>query len=141
MSSRNNDQLRAIAHAYKQKFRRDLEDVIKSVSLVAARDLQHATNMPMQEFSGHMKDALLFQLREAVDKYMHAANLLEESMAGMGTKDHLLVARTIRFHWDRNHLANVKAAYQQRYRRSLASRISGETSGDYKKLLLACIGE
>jgi len=123
MSHRNNDQLRAIAHAYKQKFRRDLEDVIKS------------------EFSGHMKDALLFQLREAVDKYMHAANLLEESMAGMGTKDHLLVARTIRFHWDRNYLANVKAAYQQRYRQSLAGRISGETSGDYKKLMLACIGE
>ena len=31
MTSRNNDQIRAIAHAYKQKFRRDLEDVIKSV--------------------------------------------------------------------------------------------------------------
>ncbi|KAL6869291.1 hypothetical protein ACO1O0_000615 [Amphichorda felina] len=123
LTSRNNDQIRAIAHAYKQKFRRDLEDVIKS------------------EFSGHMEDALLFQLREGVDKYMHAANLLEESMAGMGTKDHLLVARTVRFHWDKNYLANVKAAYQQRYRRSLGSRISGETSGDYKRLMLACIGE
>lgn len=32
LSSRNNDQIRAIAHAYKQKFRKDLEDVIKSVS-------------------------------------------------------------------------------------------------------------
>ena len=31
LTSRNNDQIRAIAHAYKQKFRRDLEDVIKSV--------------------------------------------------------------------------------------------------------------
>lgn len=88
-----------------------------------------------------MRDALLFQLREGVDKYMHAANLLEESMAGMGTKDHLLVARTIRFHWDRNYLANVKAAYQQKYRKSLGSRIKGETSGDYEKLMLACIGE
>ena len=88
-----------------------------------------------------MKEALLFQLREGVDKYMHAATLLEDSMAGMGTKDHLLVARTIRFHWDRNYLANVKAAYQQRYRKSLGSRISGETSGDYKRLMLACIGE
>lgn len=88
-----------------------------------------------------MKDALLFQLRNGVDKYMHAAVLLEEAMAGMGTKDHLLVARVIRFHWDKNHLANVKAAYQQRYRRSLASRIKGETSGDYQRLMLACIGE
>lgn len=32
LSSRNNDQIRAIAHMYKNKFRKDLEDVIKSVS-------------------------------------------------------------------------------------------------------------
>lgn len=32
LSSRNNDQIRAIAYAYKQKFRKDLDDVIKSVS-------------------------------------------------------------------------------------------------------------
>ena len=88
-----------------------------------------------------MRDALLFQLREGVDKYMHAAKLLEDSMAGMGTKDHLLVSRVVRFHWDRNYLANVKAAYQQKYRKSLGSRIKGETSGDYQRLMLACIGE
>ncbi|KJZ73569.1 hypothetical protein HIM_07125 [Hirsutella minnesotensis 3608] len=120
---RNDNQLRAIAHSYKQKFNRDLEKVIKS------------------EFSGHMQDALLFQLRHAVDKYMHAANQLEESMAGMGTKDYLLVQRVVRYHWDRNTLANVKGAYQQRYSRSLGSRIKGETSGDYGRLMLACVGE
>lgn len=88
-----------------------------------------------------MQDALLFQLRQGLDKYMHAADLLEASMAGLGTKDHLLVARVVRFHWDRTMLSNVKGAYQQRYGRSLASRIKGETSGDYEKLMLACIGE
>lgn len=88
-----------------------------------------------------MKDALLHQLGYATDKYMHAANLLEDSMSGMGTKDHLLVARVIRFHWDRTFLSNVKGAYQQRYRKSLGSRIKGETSGDYERLMLACIGE
>ncbi|KAM5355961.1 hypothetical protein ACJ41O_002607 [Fusarium nematophilum] len=123
LSNRNDNQIRAIAHTYKQKFNKDLERVIKS------------------EFSGHMEDALLFQLRSATDKYMHAAKLLEDSMAGMGTKDHLLVARVVRFHWDRNTLANVKGAYQQRYGRSLGSRIKGETSGDYKRTMLACIGE
>ncbi len=50
-----------------------------------------------QEFSGHMEDALLFQLRNAVDKYMHQASLLEDAMAGAGTKDYLLVSRTVRF--------------------------------------------
>ncbi|KAI1407861.1 Annexin [Hypoxylon sp. FL1857] len=123
LSTRNDNQIRAINHAYEQKFRRRLEDVIK------------------KEFSGHMEQALLFQLRNAVDKYMHAASLLEDSMAGMGTKDHLLVSRVVRYHWDKQTMANVKGAYQQRYRRSLASRIKGETSGDYQRLLLGCIGE
>ncbi|OTA04943.1 Calpactin I heavy chain, calcium ion binding [Trichoderma parareesei] len=123
LSTRNDNQIRAIAHLYKQKFNRDLDNVISS------------------EFSGHMKDALLFQLRHAVDRYMHAAQLLEDSMAGLGTKDHLLVSRVIRFHWDRNELANIKGAYQQRYRKSLASRIRSETSGDYQMLMVACVGE
>lgn len=122
-SGRNDNQLRAIAHTYKQKFHKDLEAVIKS------------------EFSGHLEDALLFQLRHATDKYMHAAVRLEEAMAGVGTKDKLLVSRVIRYHWDRNAMASIKAAYQQRYHKSLASRIKSETSGDYERLLLACIGE
>ena len=88
-----------------------------------------------------MKQALLYQLRQAVDKYMHAASLLEDAMAGLGTKDWLLVTRVVRYHWDSTLLANVKAAYQQRYRKSLASRVKGETSGDYERLLVACLGE
>jgi annexin A7/11 len=88
-----------------------------------------------------MEDALLFQLRHAIDKYMHAAILLEDAMAGAGTKDHLLVARVVRYHWDRNGVANIKGAYQQRYHKGLASRIKGETSGDYERLMLGCLGE
>ncbi|KAI5862080.1 hypothetical protein GGS23DRAFT_572558 [Durotheca rogersii] len=123
LSTRNDNQIRAINYSYEQKFKRRLEDVIK------------------KEFSGHMEDALLFQLRNAVDKYMHAAKLLEDSMAGMGTKDHLLVSRVVRYHWDRQTLANVKGAYHKRYGRSLSGRIKGETSGDYERLMLACLGE
>ncbi|KAI1454374.1 Annexin [Annulohypoxylon moriforme] len=123
LSTRNDNQIRAINHAYEQKFRRRLEDVLK------------------KEFSGHMQQALLYQLRNAVDKYMHAASLLEDAMAGLGTKDHLLVSRVVRYHWDKQTMANVNGAFQQRYRRSLASRIKGETSSDYQRLMLACIGE
>ncbi|KAJ2981633.1 hypothetical protein NUW58_g6641 [Xylaria curta] len=121
LSTRNDNQIRAINQAYEQKFRRKLEEVIK------------------KEFSGHMKEALLFQLRNAVDKFMHAATLLEDAMAGLGTKDQLLVARVVRYHWDRQTMENIKGAYQQRYRTSLASRIKGETSGDYGKLMVACV--
>ncbi|KAK4035141.1 annexin-like protein [Parachaetomium inaequale] len=123
LSTRNDNQLRAIAYEYQKKYARNLEDVIR------------------REFSGHMEDALLFQLRNAVDKYMHQATLLEDAMAGAGTKDYLLISRVVRFHWDRNHMANVRGAYEKRYHRNLASRIKGETSGDYERLMLACIGE
>lgn len=122
-STRNDNQLRAIAHEYRQKYAKNLEDVIR------------------KEFSGHMEDALLYQLRYGTDKYMLQAGLLEEAMAGMGTKDHLLVSRVVRYHWDRHAMANVRAAYEKRYRTNLATRIKGETSGDYERLLLACIGE
>ena len=88
-----------------------------------------------------MEDALLFQLRHACDKYMHAAILLEDSMAGLGTFDHLLIARIVRFHWDRHGMENIKAAYQKRYHKNLAQRLKGELSGDYERLMLACIGE
>ncbi|KAI0125695.1 hypothetical protein BJ170DRAFT_442497 [Xylariales sp. AK1849] len=123
LSSRNDNQIRAISHAYEQKFRKRLADVIR------------------REFSGHMEEALLFQLNNAVDKYMHAAALLEDAMAGVGTKDHKLVARVVRYHWDRNAMANIKGAFHQRYKKTLAQRIKGETSGDYERLMIACIGE
>lgn len=123
LSTRNDNQIRAIAHEYQQKYARSLEDVIR------------------REFSGHMEDALLFQLRSGMDKYMHGAQLLEEAMAGMGTEDTLLISRVIRFHWDRTFMSNVRGAYEKKYHKNLASRIKGETSGDYERLMLACIGE
>jgi annexin A7/11 len=123
LSTRNDGQIRAIAHEYRLRYARDLETVIR------------------KEFSGHMEDALLFQLRRGVDKYMHQAMLLEDAMAGAGTKDYLLVSRVVRSHWDRGNMANVKGAFEKRYGKSLSRRIKGETSGDYERLMIACIGE
>ncbi|ORY62345.1 uncharacterized protein BCR38DRAFT_238202 [Pseudomassariella vexata] len=123
LSTRNDNQIRAINNAYFSKFQKKLERVIRN------------------EFSGHMEAALLYQLHHAVDKYMHAADLLEDAMAGLGTKDHLLISRVVRYHWNRVEMANIKGAYQQKYKRSLSSRIKGETRGDYERLMVACIGD
>jgi len=123
LTQRNDTQIRAIAHAYQQKFTKTLESVI------------------IKEFSGHMEAALLHQLRTGTDKAMRDALLMEDAMAGMGTKDHLLVNRVIRVHWDRNHMQQVKGAYQAKFRTSLVNRIKGETSGDYERLMVACLGE
>jgi len=123
LTQRSDAQIRAIALTYQQKFTRDLETVIK------------------KEFSGHMELALLQQLRTGTDKAMRDALLLEEAMTGLGTKDHLLVNRVVRIHWDRNHMMQVKGAYQHRFHKNLVHRIKGETSGDYERLLVACLGE
>lgn len=148
LSTRNDNQIRAIAYEYQQKYARSLEDVIRRVSFAIPYVLVFfffffgcLLTSILQEFSGHMEDALLFQLRQGLDKYMHHAALLEDAMAGAGTKDHLLTSRIIRYHWDRTHMQNVRGAYEKRYHRSLVSRVRGETSGDYERLLLACLGE
>jgi annexin A7/11 len=88
-----------------------------------------------------MEAALLHQLRTGTDKAMRDAMLLEGAMAGAGTHDALLTNRVIRMHWDRNHMNNVKGAYQHKYHRSVVSKIKSETSGDYEKLLVAALGE
>jgi annexin A7/11 len=87
-----------------------------------------------------MEKALLYQVRSGKDPVMFHADLLEEAMAGVGTKDRLLVNRVVRFHWDRNHMAQVRSAYKQKYRQDLGARIRGETSGNYETLMIACIG-
>lgn len=123
LTHRSDAQIGAIAYTYQQRYSRSLETVIK------------------KEFSGHMEAALLYQLRTGTDRAMRDAMLLEDAMTGAGTKDRLLVNRVVRCHWNKNHLQNVKGAYQHKYRTSLAQRIKGETSGDYERFLLACIGE
>nr|POF06959.1 isoform 2 of annexin a7 [Quercus suber] len=122
ISSRSNGQLRAISHAYKQKYHRSLEENVK------------------KEFSGHMEDALLFMIRSAEDPAKHDADLLEDAMKGLGTKDAALVRRIVMIHWNPDRLHQAKAAYKHFYKQDLATRIKSETSGDYEKLMLACIG-
>ncbi|ORY83773.1 hypothetical protein BCR37DRAFT_378757 [Protomyces lactucae-debilis] len=119
--SRSDNYLRALNEAYKHAYRSTVPDMIKS------------------EFSGHMKEGLLHAVEGAVDRAHRDAKLLEESMAGMGTKDERLAYRIVRMHWDRQHTQRVKQVYAQLYRQDLAKRIKGETSGDFERILLACI--
>jgi annexin A7/11 len=88
-----------------------------------------------------MERALLHQLRTATDRALRDAQLLEDSMAGVGTKDRLLLNRCVRAHWDKAHLQRVKVAYRGKFHRDLATAIKSETSGDYEKALLGVIGE
>lgn len=119
LSNRSNGHIRAISNAYEHKYRIPLQKVIE------------------KEFSGHMEDALIQMITVGTDRAMRDARLLEDSMRGPGTKDEMLVRRMVAIHWNRNHMAQVKGAYKVKYNRDLASRIRGETSGSYEKILLA----
>ncbi|KAM0712055.1 hypothetical protein Q7P37_011149 [Cladosporium fusiforme] len=121
ITSRNNAQLRAIGQAYHSRYQRSLEECIR------------------KEFSGHMESALLFMVRRAADPAKHDADLIEASMAGMGTKDVALVRRIVAVHWNRERLQQCKAAYRHFYKRELAQRIQSDTSGDYERLMVACV--
>lgn len=121
ISGRSDGQLRAISHAFEQRYHIPLEKVIE------------------KEFSGHMEEALLLMLRAGTDRAMRDAMLLEDTMAGIGTKDSLLINRVVKLHWDRQHMAQVKRAYQHKYRTELTSRVKGEVKGAVENLLLACL--
>jgi annexin A7/11 len=121
LTSKNDAQLRAITHSYQQRFQKNLNAVIKSA------------------FSGHMEDALLLLLERAQNRAAAEAARLEQAMAGMGTKDQLLVQRVVRCHWDRGFMGAVCAEYKKKYGRDLVQRIEGETRGDYERLMVACV--
>jgi annexin A7/11 len=121
ISSASIAQLRAMAQAYHSRYQRSLEECIR------------------KEFSGHMQDALLYMVCKAVDPAKHDADLLEAAMAGAGTKDTALVRRIIMVHWNRDRLQQCKGAYRHYYKQDLVTRVKKETSGDYEKLMVACV--
>ncbi|KAJ3726101.1 hypothetical protein C8R42DRAFT_659987 [Lentinula raphanica] len=124
--NRTTPHLTALWEAYQRQHGKTLSKVIKS------------------EFSGHMKNSLLYIVTAANPKRINEGpgvwrdvKLLEATMKGMGTKDDLLIRRLIRTHWDQSHFASVKRAYERKYKKTLEARVAGEISGDYKK---ACVG-
>jgi annexin A7/11 len=124
--SRSTPHLQAVAQAYQHHYHTSLSSMIKS------------------EFSGHMETALLFIVNTALPGppgISRDAQLIEESMAGMGTKDERLIYRVVRAHWDRMRFEEVKRVYAAtQSKKGLYSRVDGETSGDYKRMMLAIIG-
>lgn len=122
LTSRSDGQIRAIGQQFQQRHHQSLEKAIE------------------KKFDNHMEDALVLLIRRASDRAMADAVQLEEAMAGLGTKDDLLVNRIVRVHWDRQHLDQVKRAYQHRYKKDLIARVKGEISSKhYEALMVACL--
>ncbi|ETK76597.1 hypothetical protein L917_16752 [Phytophthora nicotianae] len=86
-----------------------------------------------KEFSGDAKKSLNYLVRSTLDPYPAIAEVFEKTMKGFGTDETGLSTALVRY---QSVLPHVKAAYKRLYHEELRDRISGETSGDYKKLLL-----
>ncbi|KAL0272395.1 UNVERIFIED_CONTAM: hypothetical protein PYX00_005378 [Menopon gallinae] len=117
LCSRNFAQLRAIFIEYENLTGHPFEKAIKN------------------EFSGDIKDGLLAIVKCVKNKAEFFAECLYKSMAGAGTNDRALIRLIVtRSEID---LGDVKTAFNNVYGKSLKSYIEGDTSGDYKRLLLA----
>lgn len=89
------------------------------------------------EFSGDIENLLLDIIQYSKNKITYLAQRLHYTMDGAETLDHSLMRLIIgRCEID---LGDVKVEYQRMYGRSLTSDVSGDTTGDYKKALLALI--
>ncbi|XP_063982801.1 annexin B9-like isoform X1 [Diachasmimorpha longicaudata] len=92
-----------------------------------------------REFSGPLEDGYLAVVQCARNKTDYFAERLHKAMAGIGTTDSTLIRVIVsRSEID---LGDIKDAYQQKYGNSLAADIDSDTSGDYKRLLLALTGQ
>ncbi|CAF3852699.1 unnamed protein product [Rotaria sp. Silwood2] len=116
---RNYYQLRATFEEYQKKYQKDIAKVIRS------------------EFSGDIKDAYLVLISCIRDRPSYFAECIHKAVSGLGTNDSTLIRVIVtRSEID---LAQIKQQYQQIYNRSLAQDVSGDTSGDYKRILLSII--
>ncbi|XP_074152952.1 annexin A7 isoform X2 [Sminthopsis crassicaudata] len=121
LATRSFPQLRATMDAY---------------SRIANRDLLSSIG---REFSGNVENGLKTILQCALNRPAFFAERLYYSMKGAGTDDSTLVRIIVtRSEID---LVQVKHTFAQMYQKTLATMISSDTSGDYRSLLLAIVGQ
>lgn len=113
-----------------------LKKIIQFYEEITGHELEKAIE---KETSGDLKKAYLGIVSMARGKPYYFAQRIHKFIKGLGTKDLNLIRVVItRSEID---MVQVKEQYEKLYNVSLASSISGDTSGDYKELLLALIGE
>jgi len=120
LCNRPDSHLRKVFDIYQQKHGHTIEQAIS------------------KEFSGDIKKALTNLVASIRNKAEYIASLFEKSMKGLGTDDDKLIRLTVR-HRAPYVIEPIKEAYKTKYGKTLAKRIKGDTSGNYCKLLLACI--
>ncbi|XP_060781794.1 annexin A11a isoform X2 [Neoarius graeffei] len=120
LCARSKSHLRAVFQEYQSMCGRDIEKSIE------------------REMSGDLESGMLAVVKCIKDTPAYFAERLYKSMKGLGTKDRTLVRIMVsRSEVD---MLDIRQAYVRTYGKSLYTDISGDTSGDYKKLLLKLCG-
>ncbi|KAM3862524.1 annexin A11a [Diretmus argenteus] len=120
LCARSKPHLRAVFHEYQQMCGRDIE---KSIG---------------REMSGDLESGMLAVVRCIKNTPVYFAARLNNAMRGAGTKDTALIRIMVsRSEVD---MLDIRQEYVKNYGKSLYTDISGDTSGDYKKLLLKLCG-
>ncbi|XP_042357881.1 annexin A11a isoform X2 [Plectropomus leopardus] len=120
LCARSKPHLRAVFLQYQQMCGRDIE---KSIS---------------REMSGDLESGMLAVVKCIKNTPAYFAERLYKAMKGAGTKDTTLIRIMVsRSEVD---MLDIRQEYVKNYGKSLYTHISGDTSGDYKKLLLKLCG-
>uniref|UniRef100_G3P1Z9 Annexin n=1 Tax=Gasterosteus aculeatus aculeatus TaxID=481459 RepID=G3P1Z9_GASAC len=120
LCARSKPHLRAVFLQYQQMCGRDIE---KSIN---------------REMSGDLESGMLAVVKCIKNTPAYFAERLYKAMKGAGTKDTTLIRIMVtRSEVD---MLDIRQEYVKNYGKSLYTHISGDTSGDYKKLLLKFCG-
>ncbi|XP_048863165.1 annexin A11-like [Brienomyrus brachyistius] len=120
LCSRSKAHLRAVFYEYQQMCGIDIE---KSIC---------------REMSGNLESGMLAVVKCIRNTPAYFAERLNKSMKGLGTKDKTLIRVMVsRSEID---MLDIRQEYMKHYGKSLYHDITGDTSGDYKKLLLKLCG-
>uniref|UniRef100_A0A672RA58 Annexin n=1 Tax=Sinocyclocheilus grahami TaxID=75366 RepID=A0A672RA58_SINGR len=120
LCARSKAHLRAVFHEYQHMCGRD---IVKSIE---------------REMSGDLESGMLAVVKCIKNTPAYFAERLYKAMKGAGTKDRTLMRIMVtRSEVD---MLDIRQEYLKNYGKSLYTAISGDTSGDYKKLLLKLCG-
>ncbi|XP_070545038.1 annexin A7-like [Ptychodera flava] len=120
LATRSYPQLRATFDEYAKVAKKEIEASIKS------------------EMSGNLEKGMLSIVKVVRDKPAYFAEQLHAAMKGLGTDDKTLV-RILVSRCEKD-LVQIKREYFKMFKVPIAKSIAGDTSGDYRAMLLAICG-
>ncbi|XP_077120181.1 annexin A2 [Ranitomeya variabilis] len=114
LTNRSNDQRQDIAFAYQRRTKKDLPSALKGA------------------LSGHLETLILGLMKT---RPQYDASELKSSMKGLGTDEDTLIE--IICSRDNQELQAIQAAYRELFKTELEKDIVSDTSGDFRKLMVA----